>query len=90
MHDYAKLTAALQEAGEALERLACGERGLLPNDTNGHDIAALLVEVQRIAELVEDETNRRMTRLDDSEIEDVIDGWLDAADKVDSRRGEVA
>jgi hypothetical protein len=52
------------------------------------DIASLLSEVQAIAQLCEDETGRRFTRLTESEVEDMVQGWADQADKVDARRGE--
>ena len=47
-----------------------------------------LIEAQALAQLVEDETNRRFTRLDDSEIEDVVNGWFEESGKVAARRGE--
>ena len=48
------------------------------------------LQSQALAQLVEDETNRRFTRLDDSEIEDVVNEWFESASQVSSRRGECA
>jgi len=84
------LTCLLREANEAIERLACGESGMLDTLDTASDVAEFLAEVQALAQLVEDETSRRMTRLDDSEIENMVAGWFDEADAVDERHGEVA
>jgi len=86
--DMKTMTRLLRDAQEAVERLACGEDGLLDNTDTAADVVAMLVEVQALAQLVEDETNRRFTRLDDSEIENVVDGWFDEAGKVAARHGE--
>lgn len=84
MTNLRNLTKSLQAAREELESLSVGY-GI---DATAADVAALLEVAQTLARLVEDETDRRFTRLDSSEIEDVVDGWFDAADKVAARRGE--
>jgi len=88
--DMKTMTRLLREAQEAVERLACGEEGMLDNADTAQDVADLLIEAQALAQLVEDETNRRFTRLDDSEIEDVVNEWFESASQVGSRRGECA
>lgn len=84
MTNLRNLTKSLQAAREELESLSVG----YAIDATAADVAALLEVAQTLAKLVEDETDRRFTRLDSSEIEDVVDGWFDAADKVAARRGE--
>lgn len=86
--DAKTMTRLLRDAQEAIERLACGEAGLLDNNDTAADVAAMLVEVQALAQLVEDETNRRFTRLDDTEIEDVVDGWFSSVAFVEGRMGD--
>jgi hypothetical protein len=81
----------LGEAQEALEMLAGGEAGMLDEGTTDADIAELITAVQEMASFLEDEVgSRRLSRVDDSEIENTVDCWLDTAAKVDARRGEVA
>lgn len=84
----AQLAEHLQDAGEALEMLAGGESGLLHNADTAKSVAALLDVLQDIASLIEDETGRRFTRLTTTQIEDVVEGWFETADKVDARHGE--
>lgn len=86
--DTSTMARLLREVAEGLERLAGGEDGLMHDGDNAPSVAELLVEVQAIAKLVEDETGRRFTRLDGSEIEDVVNGWYDDVEKVAARRGE--
>ena len=91
MNEFNRLTKMLGEAQEALEMLSGGEAGMLDEGTTADDIAALIVAVQDMASFLEDEIGtRRLSRVDDSEIENTVDCWLDAAAKVDARRGEVA
>jgi len=85
--DMKTMTRLLRDAQEALEFLAGGEDGMLNNADTATDVAAMLVEVQALAQFVEDETGRRFTRLNDSEIENVVNGWFDAS-KVAARHGE--
>jgi hypothetical protein len=71
--------------------LAGGEAGMLDEGTTRDDIAELIVAVQDMASFLEDEIgSRRLSRADDREIENTVDCWLDAAAKVDARRGEAA
>lgn len=86
--DAKTMTRLLRDAAEAMERLACGEDGLMDESDTARDVAALLVEVQSLAQLMEDETSKRFTRLNDDEIEDTVMGWFEAADKVAACRGE--
>lgn len=86
--DAKTMTRLLRDAAEAMERLACGDDGLMDASDTARDVAALLVEVQALAQLCEDESGRRFTRLDDSEIESMVDGWYDEAGKVADRHGE--
>jgi len=91
MNDFNRLTKMLGEAQEALEMLAGGEAGMLDEGTTRDDIAELIVAVQDMASFLEDEIgSRRLSRVDDREIENTVDCWLGAAAKVDARRGEVA
>lgn len=82
------MTRLLRDTAEAMERLACGEAGSLDNSDTAADVAAMLMEVQCIAQLLEDETGKRFTRVDDDEMEDTVKGWFDTADKVAANRGE--
>lgn len=86
--DAKTMTRLLRDAAEAMERLACGEDGLMDESDTARDVAALLVEVQSLAQLCEDETGRRFTRLDDSDLEVMVDSWFDEAGKVAARHGE--
>lgn len=86
--DAKTMTRLLSDAAEAMERLACGEGGLMDTTDTYQTVAAMLVEVQCIATLMEDETGKRFTRLDDDQIEDTVKGWFEAADKVAACRGE--
>lgn len=91
MNEFNRLTKMLGEAQEALEMLAGGEAGMLDEGTTRDDIAELIVAVQDMASFLEDEIgSRRLSRVDDSEIENTVDCWLETAAKVDARRGEVA
>jgi hypothetical protein len=92
MNEFKRLTKMLAEAQEALEMLAGGEAGMLVEGTTRDDIAELIVAVQDMASFLEDEFGSRLTSrmVDDREIEDKVDCWLDEAAKVDARRGEVA
>lgn len=90
MNEFKRLTKMLGEAQEALERLAGGEAGMLDEGTTARDISELLIAVQDMTGFLEDELGSRLTRADDSEIEDMADCWLDTAAKVDARRGECA
>ena len=92
MNEFNRLTKMLGEAQEALEMLAGGEAGMLDEGTTRDDIAELIVAVQDMTSFLEDEFGSRLTSryVDDREIEDLSGNWLDAAAKVDARRGEVA
>jgi hypothetical protein len=91
MNEFERLTKMLGEAQEALEMLAGGEAGMLDEGTTAADIVELITAVQEMASFLEDEVgSRRLSRVDDSEIENTVDCWLDTAAKVDARRGEVA
>ena len=82
------MTRLLRDTVEVMERLACGNGGMMDEGDTYQAVAEMLVEVQCIAQLLEDETGKRFTRLDDDELEDTVKGWLDAADKVAANRGE--
>jgi len=82
------MTKLLSDTAEAMERLACGEAGSLDNSDTATDVAAMLMEVLAIAQLLEDETGLRVSQIGDDELEDTVKGWLDAADKVAANRGE--
>jgi hypothetical protein len=88
MNEFNRLTKMLGEAQEALEMLSGGEAGMLDEGTTRDDIAELIVAVQDMASMIEDELYGRLTRASDRQIEDVVDGWLEEAAKVDARRGE--
>lgn len=89
MNEFNRLTKMLGEAQEALEMLSGGEAGMLDEGTTRDDIAELIMTVQDMASFLEDEIgSKRLSRVDDSDIEDTVDGWLDTASKVDARRGE--
>jgi hypothetical protein len=95
MNDFNRLTKMLGEAQEALEMLAGGEAGLLDNGTTASDIAELVEAVQDMASFLEHEIGtyigkRRLENFTAVEVEDTVQGWLDEADAVDTRRGEVA
>lgn len=83
-----QLTEALREMAESLERLACGDDGLMDTTDTHRDVAALLVEMQDVVQLVEDEAGGRFTRLTDDELEDMARGWFHAASMVGVRHGE--
>ncbi len=86
--DAKTMTRMLRDTAEAMERLACGEAGLLDNSDTAADVAALLMEVLAIAQLIEDETGTRVSRISDTDIESLTAGWMEQADKVAERRGE--
>jgi hypothetical protein len=89
MNDFKRLTKMLEETQTALEMLAGGEAGMLEEGTTRDDIAELIMAVQDMSSFLEDEIGvRRLSRADDSEIENTVDCWLDTASKVDARRGE--
>ena len=91
MNEFKRLTKMLEVAQTHLEMLASGEAGSLDEGTTRDDIAELLMAVQDMASFLEDEIgSRRLSRVDDREIENTVDCWLDTAAKVDARRGEVA
>lgn len=90
MNEFKRLTKMIGEAQEALEMLAGGEAGMLDEGTTAADICDLLEAVYDITNFLEDELGARLTRTDDREVEDMVECWLDAAAKVDARRGEVA
>lgn len=84
MTNLAQLTKQLIAARKEIEWLAVGYQ----TDASRDDVAEFLEACQTVAQLMEDETARRFTRLDMGEIEDAVDGWLESADKVAARRGE--
>jgi hypothetical protein len=88
--NFKTLAKHLTEASEAIERLSCGEDGMLPDGTTAHDVLELMEVCQTVAKLIEDESGNRIrfTRLNASEIEDVINVWYAAADNIAARRGE--
>jgi hypothetical protein len=89
MNEFKRLTKMLEEAQTALEMLAGGEAGMLDEGTSAQAIAELIMAVQDMSSFLEDEIGaRRLSRADDSEIENTVDSWLDTASKVDARRGE--
>lgn len=88
MNEFQRLTKMLTEAQETLEMLAGGEAGMLDEGTTAQDISELVIAVQAMHEFLEDEFGEPLTRVKDSEIEDMADCWLDTASKVDARRGE--
>jgi hypothetical protein len=88
MNEFKRLTKRLEAAQEVLEMLSSGEAGMLEEGTTRDDIAELLMAVQDMASFLEDEMDERLTRADDSEIENTVECWLDTASKVDARRGE--
>lgn len=90
MNEFKRLTKMLEAAQTNLEMLASGEAGMLDEGTTAQDIAELLMAVQDMASFLEDEIGTRLSRADDSEIENTVECWLDTAAKVDARRGEVA
>jgi hypothetical protein len=91
MNEFNRITKMLGEAQEALEMLAGGEAGMLDEGTSAQDIAELITAVQDMSSFLEDEIGtRRLSRVDDREIENTVDCWLEQATKVDARRGEVA
>lgn len=90
MNEFKRIAKMLGEAQEALEMLAGGEAGMLDEGTTAGDINELIEAVQDMADMLEGELGRRLSRADNYEIEDMVGCWLDAAAKVDARRGEVA
>lgn len=90
MNEFKRIAKMLGEAQEALEMLAGGEAGMLEEGTKAIDIHEMILAVQDMAGMLEDELGTRLSRAGDNEIEDMVDCWLDAAAKVDARRGEVA
>lgn len=92
MNTMQRITKLLAEAQEALEMLAGGEAGMLDEGTTRDDIAGMIDAVQDMTSFLEDEFGSRLNSryVGDREIEDMVDGWLETAAKVDARRGEVA
>jgi hypothetical protein len=90
MNEFNRLTKMLGEAQEALEMLAGGEAGMLYEGTTRDDITAMIDAVRDMADFLEDECYSRLSLAEDREIEDMVDGWLEEAAKVDARRGEAA
>ena len=88
MNEIKRLTKMLEQAQCQLEELSSGEAGMLDEGTTAEDIAELVMAVQDMASFLEDEIGSRLTRANDSEIEDMAACWLDEAAKVDARRGE--
>jgi hypothetical protein len=88
MNEFQRLTKMLTEAQEALEMLSGGEAGMLDEGTTAQDILELVIAVQDMNSFLEDEFGEPLTRVKDSEIEDMANVWLDTASKVDARRGE--
>jgi hypothetical protein len=88
MNEIKRLTKMLEEVQCQLEQLSSGEAGMLDEGTTSEDIASLVLAVQDMTDFLEDELDERLTRANDSEIEDMADGWLETASKVDARRGE--
>lgn len=86
MSDLAQLTKRIIAAREELESLSVG----YTIDATAADVAEFLEACQSVAQMIEDETARRFTRLDMSELEEVVDWWMDEAGKVAARRGEDA
>jgi len=79
--DYKTLAERIDEATEALEMLAGGESGMLPDGTDADSIANLLSSVQYLVQL-------RFTRCDDRHFEDFAATMFSTAEKTDARRGE--
>ena len=88
MNEYKRIARLLGAAQEAFEMLSGGESGLLADGTKASDISEMIEAVRDMAGMLEDELGTRLSRADESEIEDMVDCWLDAAAKVDARRGE--
>lgn len=87
--DANELKGHLSDAAEALEMLAGGESGLMHNADNAKSVAAMLMEVLAIAQLVCDELGvASVDSVGDEAVEDLVDGWYETAAKVDARHGE--
>jgi hypothetical protein len=86
--NFKTLAKHLTEASEAIERLSCGEDGMLPDGTTEGDVCDLFEAVTNMASFLEDELGSRLTRTDDREVEDMVECWFQTASKVDARRGE--
>jgi hypothetical protein len=85
MTNLAQLTQQLNEAREELRRLAAGYS--VP-DVTAEEVVDLIGSAQDFAAFMEDQMNRRFTRLGLLDIEDSVNGWFEYADKVAARRGE--
>lgn len=74
-----RLTTLLGEAQETMEEIASGGAGVATDIRGGygHSIGSLIEAVRDMAEFVEDELGCRLTRADDSQIEQMVDSWLD-------------
>lgn len=88
MNEFKRLTKKLENAQCVLEQLAGGESGMLDEGTTKEDIANLVLAIQNMADFLEDELGERLDRVEEDEVEDVVEGWLETAAKVDARRGE--
>lgn len=82
-----ELTKAIQDMTETLDRLACGDAGLLDNDANADDVAELLSAVSELVEVVEDDLGTRLTRAGHCQIEDMTARWFADAEKALTVRG---
>lgn len=89
MNEYKRIARLLGAAQDALETLAGGEAGLLADGTKAQDISELITAVQDMAGFLEDELGDRLSHVENSEVEDMVANWMDAAAKVDARRGEL-
>lgn len=76
---FVRLTTLLGEAQETLEEIATGGAEVATDIRGGYGytIGSLIEAVRDMADFVEDELGHRLTRSDDSQIEQMVDRWLD-------------
>lgn len=76
---FSHLTTLIGEAQGVLEEIAAGGASVSEDIRAGygHQIAILVEAIRDVATFVEDEMGKRLARADESEIEQLVNGWLD-------------
>jgi len=80
MNEITEITRMLKDATEALDRLACGESGLLPKGTTRDDIVELFEAVQSLADLANDELDGEFEDAKPTDLEDMVSGWFETVE----------
>lgn len=71
-----KLVAALEEFNESLDRLACGDRGLLDIGTTAADVKAVIEQVTELTDTIEEGLQCRLTMAHPERVGELVDSWF--------------